>query len=197
MCYSARQVGGQPIGAFMDPEAFERQQRSFFENWRLYVAAHDEYHRHTAEGAVAFAQTALKAGLLLNGGGLILMPAYVVMFSLSTEQNLGWLIAAAIGFLAGLLSGWLGTGAAYFTMVSQGNVVAYDKNIAASEIQTMHFPPDEPTASNRKKEVEQWRLKREVGRKISERWRWTGIGFSILSFFGFIAGAGFMFSTIL
>ncbi len=125
------------------------------------------------------------------------MPAYVVMFTLSIEQNFGWLLVAAIGFLGGLLSGWLGTGAGYFTMVFQGNVVARDKDIAASEIQAMHWPPDEPAASDRKIEVEQWRSKREIERTRSERSRWAGIGLSFLSLFGFIAGAGSMSISIL
>jgi hypothetical protein len=68
-----------------------------------------ETSRANYEGALKFADAAIKAVFALNGGGLIAFPAFIALFKIDAQLHARSIIAAGAIFVLGLICGALTT----------------------------------------------------------------------------------------
>jgi hypothetical protein len=68
-----------------------------------------ESSRSNYEGALKFADAAIKAVFALNGGGLIAFPAFIALFKIDAQLHARSIIAAGAIFVLGLICGALTT----------------------------------------------------------------------------------------
>jgi len=105
------------------------------------VNFHVQYDRVRAleseKAALVFAQNSIKTSQILNGGGLIAIPAFVSLFNISVQANQNLLVESAMTFTAGLVFAWLSNLIGYF---SETNKYRTFLNLAeAKEQQIRHI----------------------------------------------------------
>jgi hypothetical protein len=139
------------------------------------------------DSAVAFAQMIIKSGFLLNGGGIIAIPAIVTLFNLDPEKVFYHLILTGGLFIAGLSSA-SGAGIFGFFALAHKSDNFYSSAIRTVRfLESKYFPPLAEEAS-RKAEAAQKRAKRAATLSVAERY--VAICLCAASVILFILGAG-------
>jgi hypothetical protein len=84
----------------MTPEKIRDQFRTELE---FAIAPMREDNRANYEGAIKFADTAIKSAFALNGGALIALPALIALFKIDPQRVGSWVIIAGAVFVVGLI----------------------------------------------------------------------------------------------
>lgn len=58
----------------------------YLERWKVDVTPVEQVAVEAGKGSIAFAQAAIKSGLILNGGALVALPAFTQIFGISASQ---------------------------------------------------------------------------------------------------------------
>jgi len=90
--------------------------------------------------AVAFAQTAIKSGFILNGGGMIAIPAIVALFNLDAEKLLHQLFLTGGLFVGGLCSASIASICAFFALAHKADTFYSGAVGTARRLQGKYFP---------------------------------------------------------
>ena len=171
-----------------DHQRRRERRQDFLREWQIGVLPLDEDARARDRGAVDFGQAGLKAAFLLNGGALVVFPALAAVFE---KMDKNYLIVAALIFVVGLLSTWLATACAYFTMVYQGSSTRNLREANAQRLQSTYYPPKQGSKPASEKSPEDLEKDSRRGAIVSEVFRWSVIVLSILSFVAFVTGVFF------
>lgn len=188
----------------MDPVEFAHTRRELYlREWETSVSPAEVVLRDATRGAFDIALAGLKSVTTLNGGGLVLIPAYVGLFS-QNGQGISPELAAAISLFAlGLVVAMLAYLGGYFTMLGQQKAAALKREKEATRINRMYFlqSPGEPTveqqtgapkaAAAKVKTEEEFSADAENAARSSERLRWFAIACAIASLAAFIVGGIF------
>ena len=104
-----------------DPGLGDERRRAFLHEWEIAVHSQDADIRVANQGAVDLGRAVLQTAIMLNGGALVLIPAYLALvrepMDTAHQDRIVWCV---IAFIAGLVLAWLSAACAYFTMVCQG-----------------------------------------------------------------------------
>jgi hypothetical protein len=87
-----------------------------------------------------FAQSVVKSGFLLNGGGMVAIPAIVALFKLDASKGLWMLAAMGSAFVAGLLAAWAASICAFFALANSSGA-SYSEAIRANNALNALFTP--------------------------------------------------------
>lgn len=75
--------------------------------------------RMNYEGAIEFANAAIKSVFAINAGGLVAFPAFIALLKIDAQLASGWIIAAGAVFVIGLTSAALASLFGYFSAMSK------------------------------------------------------------------------------
>ncbi len=75
---------------------------AFWEQWRIDLAPLQDDISEAGHAAIAFIQSCLKAGYMLNGGALIALPLFVLLLGGATAEGAGVFLYAVSAFVIGL-----------------------------------------------------------------------------------------------
>jgi hypothetical protein len=93
-----------------------------------------------AKAATDFAQSVLKAGFWLNGGGMIAIPAIVTLFKLDAPTLFWMLLSTGAAFIVGLLVTWIASLCGFFALANRSDS-AYNSAVrTARNLEAKYFP---------------------------------------------------------
>ena len=144
-----------------------------------------------SKSATEFAQNVIKNGFLLNGGGMVAIPAIVALFKLDTQKLLWMLLATGAAFIVGLLAAWSASICGFFALANRSDSVYSTATKTARNLEVMFFPPDaarKATLGEQAKAAEETAARHE---SKFQRLRRAGIILCFVTLVGFIAGVGF------
>ncbi len=176
-----------------DRQRHREHRQDFLREWQIGVLPLDEMVLALNQGAIEFGQAALKAAFLLNGGALVVFPAFATVFGVADKTDL---FSAALVFVVGLTLTWLATACAYFTIVYQGLSTFKQREASAKRLQKSYYPPKQGSKPAGEKSPED--LEKEARRRgiVSEVFRWSAIVLSFGSFVAFVIGIYFGWNAI-
>jgi hypothetical protein len=141
----------------------------------------------SGKAAIAFAQSIIKTSQLLNGGGLLAIPALATLFSLNVQAGQRLLLWTGLAFGLGLLFAWLCNFCGYFSQDFRSQAERKWAEAAEHQIRHNHRKkPDEPEKSL------QSERDLDKGRKLfkrSDKFVTWGVVFAFLSLISFIGGS--------
>jgi hypothetical protein len=146
-----------------------------------------QMHSASEQGALSIARDTIRNGFLLNGGGLVAIPAILALFKLDAVAVLQPIVVTAGLFTAGLAASWLASFCGFFSMISRSDAVMSWKN--AVEAATIHgryrrdTDPTTPEQSVKEDREGHYLFRRAVRLQVA------GIVFCFLAFALFTAGA--------
>lgn len=124
------------------------KERAYLERWKTDVGPVEQQGIVAHQSAIIFAHTAIKSGYLLNGGGLLALPAFVGLFKISLGNAV---IASAIFFFIGLCLAAAANISAFHTMDEEGNRLHARREKLATELNAKHNPDGNPPDVTSKK----------------------------------------------
>jgi hypothetical protein len=127
----------------ISPQWIERRdiRKEYREERETEMAADLEAAKIGENSAVALAQTVIKSGFILNGGGIIAIPAVVALFNLDAERLLPPLILTAGLFVGGLCSASTASICAFFALAHKADSFYTNAVHTARVLQGKYFPP--------------------------------------------------------
>jgi hypothetical protein len=135
--------------------------------------------------ASEFAQSAIKAGFLLNGGGLIAIPAIVALFKLDAEKGFWPLFATGGTFVLGLVVTWSASLCGYlaFWQLREWHIA---RAVMFDRILEFHSAP----SGGEEKELRAVDAAERQMRRMrnSKRWRYAVAVLCLVALLVFVAG---------
>jgi hypothetical protein len=155
----------------------------FLKEWQVAMNPMNEWAKEADKGANAYAQSVIKSAYLLNGGGLVAVPAAVSLFKVDVDvgQSLAGIAGASALFITGIILAWLTSGAAYFAMFALGGSHIHSMEATATRLR-YRFGYSKEDGSPELVE------KSDTYRRWFRCFRNAGIVLSFLSFAAFIGG---------
>jgi hypothetical protein len=169
----------------VETRASIRQQ--FREDFEFAIRPLRDDARINYEGAIKFADSGIKALFGLSGGGLIALPAFAALFKTDMKAATGWIVAAAVMFVIGLIFAALTCLFGYLSGMKGG--AAFNQSSTAAGIKYVrHYQqaPETPQTSAEIKAAEDAAARHTTW---SNRLRAIAVGLSIASLAAFIIGA--------
>lgn len=102
-------------------EAVAKDRSDYRDELDRVTAHHRAMREESDKGAITVAQGGMRTGLILNGGGLVGIPAMVAVFGLDAAGARGWLVAIVALFLLGLAIAWLSNLFAFFALATRAD----------------------------------------------------------------------------
>lgn len=140
----------------------------------------------SGKAAIAFAQSIIKTSQLLNGGGLLAIPALATLFSLNVHAGQRLLLWTGLAFGLGLLFAWLCNFCGYFSQDFRSQ--AERKWAEATEHQIRHNHRKKPNEPEKSPQTEK---DLKDGKKLfarSGRFVTWGVVFAFFSLISFLIG---------
>ena len=126
-----------------------RLRLQFIDDWKSTVSHHYDAAAKQTDGQIAYGSLALKSAYILNGGGLLALPAFAQIFkvdnSFTADQYTGLYIAGIL-FILGLI------GAAVSTVIANLNYgyghhrELSTANLRTFELRKLYYPRSDETA---------------------------------------------------
>lgn len=110
--------------------------------------------RSADRGAVDFAQTIIRAGFLLNGGGMVAIPAIVALFKLDAQKMFSMLLATGGAFILGLVVTWSGSICGFFALANRANAAYSEAAKIARITDAVFFPSGQAGLTAQAKQAE-------------------------------------------
>lgn len=111
----------------------------YLERWKADIVPVEQFVIEAGKGAIAFAQTALKSGFILNGGALIALPAFIQIFSVSDVAS-AYITITILCFTGGLFFCGIGALLAYLTMSTTEQRLGFSREIRVLRLNEEHNP---------------------------------------------------------
>lgn len=162
----------------------ERKRRMFLDEWKTAVESQESDRRSLNEGATNFAQSVLRSGFILNGGVLVLFPAYVQLLGISIGSQISNVIVSGAAFVCGLLFVWFASFFGYFTLVLQASSVHWAREKATKTLESSFYPDRRDKGLG----IEDFERRRCTTYVLSEVCRWIAISLSLLCVLAFVYG---------
>jgi hypothetical protein len=148
----------------------------------------------SGKAAVAFAQSIIRTSQLLNGGGLLAIPALVSLFGLDVNIGKNLLVWTGFSFCLGLLCAWICNYFAYYSQDFRSR--AASEKASAVEVQVRHDHRRAYGDPIRSPKSEEHSRNSDELYKKSDRAVVRGVALSLLSLACFLIGAFFGYRTI-
>ena len=158
----------------------------YLREWEVRVVPLDQDRQFAEKAAVDYVLAGIKAGFLLNGGALVVLPPLVIMFNINTTCGRGLLITAAAAFIIGLALVGLTTILAFSVMLYLGMATNQKREHVARTIQKKYYGENDRNSVEILTEIAGLRDKLQ---KRSDRLQAVAICTAISSAVAFVAGA--------
>lgn len=172
------------------------RRRQVAAEWQNAVEPFERQAHEANVHAVTLGAVGLRALFVLNGGALLVFPAYLGLLGIDLDTAFRLIFLAGVGFLAGLVFAALGTLLAYFAEASRVRLAYQGKQAVLSALRdsyrTAHAA--EPTAQT---DIEKYRAQAARTAKISRRLRTAAIVVAVFSLAFFAAGAFFSAAAVM
>jgi len=164
--------------------------------WRTAIEPLDRQAQEANVHAVALGAVGLRALFVLNGGALLVFPAYLGLLGIDLDSAFRLIFLAGVGFLTGLIFAALGTLLAYFAEASRGRLAFHGKQAVLSAMRDSYRAAQavEPVAQTG---IEKYRAQAARTAKISRRLRVAAIVVAVFSLAFFAAGAFFSAAAVM
>lgn len=179
-----------------EPAGEAERRRLLAAEWHAAVEPFDRQAQEANAHAVALGAVGLRALFILNGGALLVFPAYLGLLGIDLDAAFRLIFVAGIGFLAGLVLAAVGTLLAYFAEASRGRLAFQGKQAVLSGLRDSYRASyaAEPTAQA---DIEKFRAQAARTAKVSKRLRIAAIAVAVLSLAFFAAGAFFSAAAVM
>ncbi len=157
----------------------------YLERWKADIVPVEQHVIEAERGAIAFAQTALKSGFILNGGALIVLPAFMQIFSVSDVAS-AYITITILCFTGGLFLCGIGALLAYLAMSVTEQRLGFSREIRVLRLNEEHNPSADKTQHTNKLEEAINKEKRFLN--LATRLRAFGFLCMILALVSFAAG---------
>lgn len=147
-------------------------------------------------GAIDLAQGAIKTATLLNGGGLLAIPAIITLFGLDARSVAWRLVTTATLFIGGLVAAWVANFCGFFALAARTDAFEHRAYSTRARIARQHYA----TAPEAQSWLEQEAVldkKWDKRRAQFVAWRWVGIILLIVSLVFFLSAAIWGAMTVL
>jgi hypothetical protein len=175
-------------------QSSEAEDRLSMERWRDAAAPLERQIQEANRTAVTLAVTGLRAMFMLNGGALLVFPAYLTLMDTDLDAAFALLVMGFSAFLAGLIFAALATLLGYFTEIYRARGAAHAYEAAGMKFRgAVAGGAAAPVAAViAKHEAEEARAAR-----IGSRLRAAAICLAVLSLISFCGGAYFAAGTLM
>lgn len=171
---------------YLSPESREIR-KEYREDRAARIAPLHEEAKVSQAAAIAIARDFLKNGVVLNGGGVLAIPAIVTLFDLDADKMFRALSLVAVGYGLGLVTAWSAVLCAFFTQAHLADQAMHNATIMGYESDA-HFYERTWTAE---REAETGKLKRKI-RQLRLRFvilRYVAIALATISLMAFVFGS--------
>lgn len=169
-------------------EQINREKRAaYLTEYRINLDSVERLRDHADQGAIEFASIGVKSIYVLNGGALVAIPA-ILKFTQGGTISKGYVVAAVIFFVAGILLAAAANYLAYRSMFQAGAGHAKEMNARAVEVSNNHYPPEDPSISQAK--IKESRSEHDDLLLRANRLADKGVVVFGTSFLAFLAGSG-------
>lgn len=111
-------------------EAAREHRSAFLAEWEIAVNPHTERAIEASKGALSLVRLGLRSLMILNGGALVLTPAYIGLFKISLETpNTLLVVVSASMFVFGLILSWACMLLGFFSMAA-----VEDRSVKQAEV---------------------------------------------------------------
>ena len=124
------------------------KQLAYLERWKTDVGPVEQQIIATHQSTIIFAQTAIKSCYLLNGGGLIALPAFVGLFEIPAGAGV---IVSAIFFFVGLCLSTTANISAFHTVDREGVRLQARREWLVTNLNAEHNPKENPPEATKEK----------------------------------------------
>jgi hypothetical protein len=132
---------------------FLRHRLQYIEDWKTTVGHHFELASKSTDRQIAYGSLALKSAYVLNGGGLLALPAFAQIFKVNDVVTASLFDAGAL-FICGIVAAALSTLGSYLNFAhSRTRELAYAERTAGSLL-NLYYPASDQDATE-KREVNQ------------------------------------------
>ncbi len=167
-------------------EAVAKDRSDFRDELDRVTARYRALREESDKGAITVAQGAMRTGLILNGGGLVGIPAMVAVFGLDATGSRDWLVSIVALFLLGLAVAWLSNLFAFFALANRADASQALADAAERDLLNNRWgaPQEDQTKAAQEEEAAGTRLLTRF-----QRLRAAGIAACLASFVLFATGA--------
>lgn len=158
----------------------------FLNEWEIGVLPLDEERRSVEAYAFGFAQSVLKAGFILNGGGLLTFPAAVALFGIKAEASRAELLTVGALFVGGVTFCWAASIVGYFTSSFYGRSIGMRREAAAKRLRALYWPM--PAPEKEKVEVENLDVRSRRREVAALTFEYVGVVLAFAAFAAFVTG---------
>lgn len=155
----------------------------YLERWKVDVTPVEQVAIEAGKGSITFAQTAIKTGLILNGGALIALPAFVQIFSVPTAV----LIGPISYFVIGLALNGIATICAFIAMSNSENLMGCIRELRVTKLNEEHNPSKDKEEVGQK--IDRLTRKEKKYRLYGNGWKTISLTCVILGYTAFCMGA--------
>ena len=179
-----------------EPAGEAERRRLLAAEWQTAIEPFDRQAQEADVHAVTLGAVGLRALFILNGGALIVFPAYLGLLGIDLDSAFRLIFLAGVGFLVGLVFAALGTLLAYFAEASRGRLAYYGKQAVLSALRDSYRAAHAagPVAQT---DIEKYRAQAARTAKISRRLRIAAIVVAVFSLAFFAAGAYFSAAAVM
>lgn len=171
-------------------DAYRQHRAEFRAEWEAAVPPLEELAIEADKAALSFVQMGLRTSLILNGGALVLTPAYMTLFKIPAASPHVTLIAGATCFVLGLVFSWICMLIGFFAMATASDRSYARRDSAAHRVIRSHYYlNDEQKSSEATAKIEESNKQDEALRSRFMRLRKWGIVLSCVAMLLFIGGA--------
>lgn len=165
------------------------------EEHRSAVEPYDRQAVEANRGAIAFAVMGLRALFVLNGGALIVFPAYLSLLDINVDVAFEDSFTAAASFIAGLLAVALATLIGYLTQLQSGRHAYHGKQAVVIALQNALRGPGLSAATDAI--VENHKIAAAKAKRMAAAFRALAVVFALLSLGCFTSGAYFAAAAVI
>jgi hypothetical protein len=135
------------------------------------------------EGAIKFAETAIKSAFALNGGALVALPALIALFKIDPQRVVLWVIIAGAVFVVGLTSAAATAFLGYLSAMAAAHSIEAQMRVTEATYAAIYQQQASPVDALKRDQV-------TLG-KHSVYLRKAAVATGIASLVAFVIGAGF------
>jgi len=179
-----------------EPNGEAERRRLLVAEWHAAIAPFDRQAQEANAHAVALGAVGLRALFVLNGGALLVFPAYLSVLGTDLDAAFRPAFLAGVGFLAGLVMAAVATMLAYLTEVNRGRLAFQGKHAVTVALQDAYrgAHASEPASQM---DIDDFRAQAMRTAKASRRLRIAAVIVAIFSLAFFAAGAFFSAAAVM
>jgi len=136
----------------ISPDAHELRRRHITE-WETGSTPIREDIRSANDGAIKFAESAIKNLTYINAGGLIALPVVMGLFGATINTDSAWILGISLPLIGGLVMAVSANVAGFFAMARRGEADQEELEALAIQLILVHQPLEQTAIASKKLEL--------------------------------------------